>query len=211
MSSIRIHLHFCFWTRRPATRRQRTVINYKDHLSDQPANTTKWGHLASCEICPTLAIWWIWTSVVSGKFLNMKRKLINCARWQIYWWWWFTFVYLFTSLFMWVGFLYAANLINFVSFVKVLSFFNYFFYLANIAILWKKILLSSFTSQITFLYRFSTSRQTLTWIPDTFFTALLSGRISSLRDETSGIFFDRDSSLFSIILNYSFLCCTKFS
>ncbi|XP_067618664.1 SH3KBP1-binding protein 1 [Eurosta solidaginis] len=50
--------------------------------------------------------------------------------------------------------------------------------------------------------RFSTSRQTLTWIPDTFFTALLSGRISSLRDETGAIFIDRDPALFSIILNY---------
>ncbi|XP_023292729.1 BTB/POZ domain-containing protein KCTD3 [Lucilia cuprina] len=50
--------------------------------------------------------------------------------------------------------------------------------------------------------RFSTSRQTLTWIPDTFFTALLSGRISSLKDETGAIFIDRDPSLFSIILNY---------
>ncbi|XP_053945190.1 SH3KBP1-binding protein 1 [Anastrepha ludens] len=50
--------------------------------------------------------------------------------------------------------------------------------------------------------RFSTSRQTLTWIPDTFFTALLSGRISSLRDETGAIFIDRDPTLFSIILNY---------
>ncbi|KAH8354199.1 hypothetical protein KR084_003116 [Drosophila pseudotakahashii] len=50
--------------------------------------------------------------------------------------------------------------------------------------------------------RFSTSRQTLTWIPDTFFTALLSGRISSLRDEHNAIFIDRDPTLFSIILNY---------
>ncbi|KAI8130708.1 hypothetical protein FF38_11902 [Lucilia cuprina] len=50
--------------------------------------------------------------------------------------------------------------------------------------------------------KFSTSRQTLTWIPDTFFTALLSGRISSLKDETGAIFIDRDPSLFSIILNY---------
>ncbi|KAH8384118.1 hypothetical protein KR009_012200, partial [Drosophila setifemur] len=49
---------------------------------------------------------------------------------------------------------------------------------------------------------FSTSRQTLTWIPDTFFTALLSGRISSLRDEHNAIFIDRDPTLFSIILNY---------
>jgi BTB/POZ domain-containing protein KCTD3 len=52
------------------------------------------------------------------------------------------------------------------------------------------------------LFRFSTSRQTLTWIPDTFFTALLSGRISSLRDESGAIFIDRDPDIFSIILNY---------
>ncbi|XP_075222522.1 BTB/POZ domain-containing protein KCTD3 [Lycorma delicatula] len=50
--------------------------------------------------------------------------------------------------------------------------------------------------------RFSTSRQTLMWIPDSFFTALLSGRISSLRDETGAIFIDRDPRLFAIILNY---------
>ncbi|CAB0010282.1 unnamed protein product [Nesidiocoris tenuis] len=50
--------------------------------------------------------------------------------------------------------------------------------------------------------RFSTSRQTLLWIPDTFFSALLSGRISSLKDETGAIFIDRDPKLFAIILNY---------
>ncbi|XP_055377861.1 BTB/POZ domain-containing protein KCTD3 isoform X2 [Condylostylus longicornis] len=50
--------------------------------------------------------------------------------------------------------------------------------------------------------RFSTSRQTLTWIPDTFFTGLLYGKISSLRDETGAIFIDRDPNLFSVILNY---------
>ncbi|XP_017849711.1 BTB/POZ domain-containing protein KCTD3 [Drosophila busckii] len=50
--------------------------------------------------------------------------------------------------------------------------------------------------------RFCTSRQTLTWVPDTFFTALLSGRISSLRDEHNAIFIDRDPTIFSIILNY---------
>ncbi|XP_037079230.1 BTB/POZ domain-containing protein KCTD3-like [Pollicipes pollicipes] len=50
--------------------------------------------------------------------------------------------------------------------------------------------------------RFSTSRQTLTWIQDTFFTALLSGRISSMRDETGAIFIDRDPKLFRVILNY---------
>lgn len=50
--------------------------------------------------------------------------------------------------------------------------------------------------------RFSTSRQTLTWVPDSFFTALLSGRISSLRDDTGAIFIDRDPKVFAIILNY---------
>lgn len=53
-----------------------------------------------------------------------------------------------------------------------------------------------------FFLRFSTSKQTLTWIPDTFFTALLSGRISSLRDEKGAIFIDRDPDTFSVILNY---------
>ncbi|XP_013402307.1 BTB/POZ domain-containing protein KCTD3 [Lingula anatina] len=50
--------------------------------------------------------------------------------------------------------------------------------------------------------RFSTSRQTLTWSTDSFFTSLLSGRISSLKDETGSIFIDRDPKLFSLILNY---------
>ncbi|KAF7990909.1 hypothetical protein HCN44_000714 [Aphidius gifuensis] len=50
--------------------------------------------------------------------------------------------------------------------------------------------------------RFSTSRQTLTWIPDSFFTALLSNRIASRQDETGALFIDRDPKLFSIILNY---------
>ncbi|CAL1527593.1 unnamed protein product [Lymnaea stagnalis] len=50
--------------------------------------------------------------------------------------------------------------------------------------------------------RFSTSKQTLTWNPETFFTSLLSGRISSDRDETGAIFIDRDPKLFSVILNF---------
>ncbi|CAF0947600.1 unnamed protein product [Didymodactylos carnosus] len=50
--------------------------------------------------------------------------------------------------------------------------------------------------------RFSTSKQTLTWIPDSFFTAMLSGRISTNRDESGSIFIDRDPKMFSIILNY---------
>lgn len=55
---------------------------------------------------------------------------------------------------------------------------------------------------LLFCFRFSTSRHTLTWVPDTFFTSLLSGRISTLRDDSGAIFIDRDPSLFSIILNY---------
>lgn len=50
--------------------------------------------------------------------------------------------------------------------------------------------------------RFSTSRQTLTWVPDSFFSSLLSGRISTLKDETGAIFIDRDPSLFAPILNF---------
>ncbi|KAM8986091.1 SH3KBP1-binding protein 1 [Ara ararauna] len=50
--------------------------------------------------------------------------------------------------------------------------------------------------------RFSTSRQTLTWIPDSFFSSLLSGRISTLKDETGAIFIDRDPAAFAPILNF---------
>ncbi|KAG8192757.1 hypothetical protein JTE90_009777 [Oedothorax gibbosus] len=50
--------------------------------------------------------------------------------------------------------------------------------------------------------RLATSRQTLTWVPDSFFTSMLSGRISTLKDETGAIFIDRDPKLFSIILNF---------
>ncbi|KAL0819543.1 hypothetical protein ABMA28_007639 [Loxostege sticticalis] len=50
--------------------------------------------------------------------------------------------------------------------------------------------------------RFSTSWHTLTWVPDTFFTALLSGRIPTVRDETGAIFIDRDPQLFGLILNF---------
>uniref|UniRef100_A0A8C6YMI9 Potassium channel tetramerisation-type BTB domain-containing protein n=1 Tax=Nothoprocta perdicaria TaxID=30464 RepID=A0A8C6YMI9_NOTPE len=49
---------------------------------------------------------------------------------------------------------------------------------------------------------FSTSRQTLTWIPDSFFSSLLSGRISTLKDETGAIFIDRDPTVFAPILNF---------
>ncbi|CAH2314018.1 SH3KBP1-binding 1 [Pelobates cultripes] len=50
--------------------------------------------------------------------------------------------------------------------------------------------------------RFSTSRQTLTWASDTFFSSLLSGRISTLKDETGAIFIDRDPTVFAPILNF---------
>ncbi|CAH0728519.1 unnamed protein product, partial [Brenthis ino] len=50
--------------------------------------------------------------------------------------------------------------------------------------------------------RFATSWHTLTWVPDTFFTALLSGRIPTVRDETGAIFIDRDPKLFGLILNF---------
>ncbi|XP_032401295.1 SH3KBP1-binding protein 1 isoform X2 [Xiphophorus hellerii] len=50
--------------------------------------------------------------------------------------------------------------------------------------------------------RFSTSRQTLTWVPDSFFSSLLSGRISTLKDDEGAIFIDRDPSLFAPILNF---------
>lgn len=50
--------------------------------------------------------------------------------------------------------------------------------------------------------RFATSWHTLTWVPDTFFTALLSGRIPTVRDETGAIFIDRDPNLFGLILNF---------
>uniref|UniRef100_A0AAQ5YUW7 BTB/POZ domain-containing protein KCTD3 n=1 Tax=Amphiprion ocellaris TaxID=80972 RepID=A0AAQ5YUW7_AMPOC len=43
---------------------------------------------------------------------------------------------------------------------------------------------------------------TLTWVPDSFFSSLLSGRISTLKDETGAIFIDRDPSLFTTILNF---------
>uniref|UniRef100_A0A8C7XK25 BTB/POZ domain-containing protein KCTD3 n=1 Tax=Oryzias sinensis TaxID=183150 RepID=A0A8C7XK25_9TELE len=55
---------------------------------------------------------------------------------------------------------------------------------------------------MTLRCRFSTSRQTLMWIPDSFFSSLLSGRISTLRDETGAIFIDRDPTAFAPILNF---------
>lgn len=63
-----------------------------------------------------------------------------------------------------------------------------------------------FTSDIVNLNvggtRFSTSRQTLCSIQDSFFSSLLSGRIPTCRDETGALFIDRDPKYFSIILNF---------
>ena len=50
--------------------------------------------------------------------------------------------------------------------------------------------------------KFTTSRQTLTQTPDTFFTGLLSGRIMTFKDDTGAIFIDRDPVMFRVILNY---------
>uniref|UniRef100_A0A7E4USV7 BTB domain-containing protein n=1 Tax=Panagrellus redivivus TaxID=6233 RepID=A0A7E4USV7_PANRE len=50
--------------------------------------------------------------------------------------------------------------------------------------------------------RFSTSKSTLTWVRDTFFTSLLSGRIATIEDESGAKFIDRDPILFRYILNY---------
>ena len=50
--------------------------------------------------------------------------------------------------------------------------------------------------------RFSTSRDTLTWTPDSFFSSLVSGRIPILKDESGAIFIDRDPKLFAVILNF---------
>ena len=50
--------------------------------------------------------------------------------------------------------------------------------------------------------KFSTSRDTLTWSPESFFSSLLSGRIPSLKDDSGAIFIDRDPKLFAVILNF---------
>lgn len=50
--------------------------------------------------------------------------------------------------------------------------------------------------------KISTTRQTLTLVPDTFFSALISGRIPSMKDDSGATFIDRDPSMFKIILNY---------
>nr|CAB3258206.1 BTB/POZ domain-containing protein KCTD3 [Phallusia mammillata] len=50
--------------------------------------------------------------------------------------------------------------------------------------------------------RFATSKETLSWVPDSFFSSLISGRISSHQDDQGAIFIDRDPELFKAILNF---------
>ncbi|KAJ8045657.1 BTB/POZ domain-containing protein KCTD3 [Holothuria leucospilota] len=50
--------------------------------------------------------------------------------------------------------------------------------------------------------RFSTSKQTLLSVPDSFFSSLVSGRIPSVKDEEGAIFIDRDPTIFAPILLY---------
>ncbi|XP_066910884.1 BTB/POZ domain-containing protein KCTD3-like [Clytia hemisphaerica] len=50
--------------------------------------------------------------------------------------------------------------------------------------------------------KFATSRSTLTWIPDSFFSCLLSGRIPSVKDENGAYFIDRDPESFVPVLNF---------
>ena len=49
---------------------------------------------------------------------------------------------------------------------------------------------------------FHTSSSTLEWIPNTFFTTLLNGKLPSEKDENGAYFIDRDPDLFKIILQY---------
>nr|XP_023395612.1 LOW QUALITY PROTEIN: SH3KBP1-binding protein 1 [Loxodonta africana] len=50
--------------------------------------------------------------------------------------------------------------------------------------------------------RFSTSRQTLTWIPDSFFQSSKATASPTLKDEQGAIFIDRDPTVFAPILNF---------
>lgn len=106
----------------------------------------------------------------------------------------------------------------------------YFFLLQSTALIWFGLISNLYGIFFSLLLpiRFSTSRQTLTCIPgkgqlaniehyiwfrpslqhlsgaisDTFFSAMLNGRIPSMRDDSGAIFIDRDPTLFGIILNY---------
>ncbi|KAH8855059.1 BTB/POZ domain-containing protein KCTD3 [Schistosoma japonicum] len=50
--------------------------------------------------------------------------------------------------------------------------------------------------------KFSTSRNTLLWNKNSFFSILLDGALPTMRDESGAIFIDRDPDMFSVILNY---------
>ncbi|CAH8440848.1 unnamed protein product [Heterobilharzia americana] len=50
--------------------------------------------------------------------------------------------------------------------------------------------------------KFSTSRNTLLWNKNSFFSILLDGALPTMKDESGAIFIDRDPDMFSIILNY---------
>lgn len=50
--------------------------------------------------------------------------------------------------------------------------------------------------------KFTTSLNTLLSVKDSFFSALVSDRISSTKDDSGAYFIDRDPDLFAIILNF---------
>lgn len=50
--------------------------------------------------------------------------------------------------------------------------------------------------------RFVTTRETLTRVPDTFFSALLSGRFEASMDSGGAMFIDRDAAGFSLLLDW---------
>ncbi|CAH8834760.1 unnamed protein product [Trichobilharzia szidati] len=50
--------------------------------------------------------------------------------------------------------------------------------------------------------KFSTSRNTLLWNKNSFFSILLDGALPTMKDESGAIFIDRDPDMFSVILNY---------
>ena len=51
-------------------------------------------------------------------------------------------------------------------------------------------------------YKFSTTRATLTSVPNSYFAALLEGRMPTAKDEKGAYFIDRDGQYFAPILSY---------
>lgn len=51
-------------------------------------------------------------------------------------------------------------------------------------------------------HRFETSRQTLTSVPDTYFSSMFSGRFELIPDDDDSYFIDRDGRLFHHVLNF---------